>query len=93
VIHGWPTYSNVTWDQPMTDPAWFTIARHVSNLGNWNISFDSTSAGHQITLYKLAYETKMKMSDLLMAIVIGTIIHSFIVPAIYAYFILHTRGA
>ncbi|MEM2619889.1 MAG: DUF6785 family protein [Thermofilaceae archaeon] len=92
LIHGWRAWDQVTWDNPMTDSAWFTPARHIANLSNWNISFSPLSAGHQVTLYKLAYDLKMRLSDLLVAIIIGALVFSFVAMPIEAYFILHTKG-
>lgn len=92
LVHGWRAYDQVTWDNPMTDPAWFTIARHTANLHNWNVSFSPLSAGHQVTLYKLAYDLRMRLTDLLAAIIIGALVFSFVAMPIGAYFILHTKG-
>lgn len=91
-VHGWPSYAEVTWGTPNTNPAWFTVARHTANLSNWNITFSPLSSGHQVTLYKLAHDLKMRMTDLLIAIILGTLVFSFIAMPIEAYFILHTRG-
>lgn len=92
LVHGWRAYGQVTWDNPMTDPAWFTVARHIANLHNWNVSFSPLSSGHQATLYKLAYDLKMRLTDMLIAIIIGALVFSFVAMPIEAYFILHTKG-
>ncbi|MEM1908386.1 MAG: DUF6785 family protein, partial [Thermofilaceae archaeon] len=92
LVHGWPSYTEVAWDRPNTNPAWFTIARHIANLHNWNISFSPLTAGHQVTLYKLAHDLRMRMTDLLVAIVLGSVIFSFVAMPLAAYFILHTKG-
>ncbi|MEM1810870.1 MAG: DUF6785 family protein [Thermofilaceae archaeon] len=92
LVHGWPSYTDVAWDTPNTNPAWFTVARHMVNLGNWNIGFSPLSAGHHIALYKLAHDLRMRMTDLLVAIVLGSVIFSFVAMPLAAYFILHTKG-
>jgi len=91
-LRGWPAPTAVTWDTPMTDPAWFTIARNIANIGNWKISFSPLSSGHQITLYKLAYELRMRMKDFLIALVIGLIMVLFVYTPLDTYFFLHTQG-
>ncbi|MEM2410307.1 MAG: DUF6785 family protein [Thermofilaceae archaeon] len=92
LVHGWPSYTDVGWDNPNMNPAWFTVARHIANLHNWNISFSPLTAGHQVTLYKLAHDLRMRMTDLLVAIVLGSVIFSFVAMPLAAYFILHTKG-
>ncbi|MCS7104131.1 MAG: hypothetical protein NZ954_01010 [Thermofilaceae archaeon] len=92
LVHGWPDSAGVTWDNPMTNPSWFTVARHMANIHNWNISFSPLTAGHQVTLYKLAHDLKMKMTDLLIAIILGSIVFSFVAMPLEAFFILHTKG-
>ena len=88
-LYGW---QEPTWDQPMTNPAWFTVARHMSNLDNWNVSFSPMSAGHMVTLYKLAYDLKMKLKDLLIALIIGMIVLAFVFVPVDMFFIFHTKG-
>ena len=89
---GWPPPDAVTWDNPLTDPSWFTIARWFSNLGNWNISFSPLSAGHQVTLYKLAHDLRMRMRDFLIALIIGILVVVFVAMPFEAYMLLHTKG-
>jgi hypothetical protein len=91
-VRGWPSEADIGWDRPNTNPAWFTIARHTANMHNWNVSFSPLSSGHQVTLYKLAHDLKMRMTDLLVAIILGTVVFSFVAMPLEAYFILHTKG-
>ncbi|MGQ9596267.1 MAG: DUF6785 family protein [Thermoproteota archaeon] len=91
-LRGWPAPMSVGWDTPMTDPGWFTIARHISNMGHWNVSFSGLSAGNQITLYKLAYELKMRMKDFLIALIIGLIVLLFVFVPLETYFVFNTQG-
>ncbi|MEM2089354.1 MAG: DUF6785 family protein [Thermoproteota archaeon] len=92
-VRGWPAPLSVTWDTPMTDPSWFTVARHMANTGHWNVSFGPLSSGFQITLYKLAYELKMKMRDFLIALIMGVAVLLFVFVPLDTYFILNTQGA
>lgn len=89
---GWTMDVGAMWDNPMTDPSWFTVARHISNLDNWMISFSPMSSGHMVTLYKLAYDLKMKLKDLLIALIIGMVILAFVFISVNIFFIFHTKG-
>jgi len=91
-LRGWPAPTAVTWDTPMTDPAWFTIARHMANAGHWNVSFGPLSGGFQVTLYKLAYELRMRMRDFLIALIIGMVVLLFVFVPLDTYFIFNTQG-
>ena len=91
-IRGWPSELDVTWDNPNTNPAWFTIARHMTNLGNYNVSFGPMSASTMVTLYKLAHDLRMRMKDFIIGLVIGLIILAFVFVPMDTYFIFSTRG-
>jgi hypothetical protein len=91
-LRGWPAPETVTWNTPNTDPGWFTIARNIANVGHWNISFSPLASGHMVTLYKLAYDLKMRLRDLLIAIIISILILLFIFVPLVSYFMFNTRG-
>jgi len=94
-LRGWPdpvTVQNAGWDNPVTNPAWFTINRHITNMGNWNISFSPLSSGHMVTLYKLAYDLKMKLKDFLAALILGLLIFVFVFVPLDVYFLFSTKG-
>ena len=89
---GWPPPGRVTMETPMLDPAWFTIARHMSRLGVFNIAEGAISAGHQVTLYKMARDLKMSLRDFFIAMIAGLAALLLLLMPLAAYFIFHTRG-
>ncbi|MCS7105043.1 MAG: hypothetical protein NZ954_05700, partial [Thermofilaceae archaeon] len=91
-VRGWPSEAGVTWDNPNTNPAWMTINRHITNISNWNVGFSPLSSGSIIALYKLAHDVKMRMKDLLIAVILGSVIFSFVAMPLTAFFVLHTKG-
>ncbi|MEM1523185.1 MAG: DUF6785 family protein [Thermofilaceae archaeon] len=91
-VRGWPRVEAITWDSPNTNPAWFTIARHTSNFDEWVISFGSMSSGIQASLYKVAYDLKMRMRDLLVAMLIGLVAVAFALIPLQVYFVFNTKG-
>jgi len=90
VTRGWPT--EVSWGSPMTDRSWFIINMNYSAVASWNTSFSMMSGGSMVTLYKLAYDLKMKMRDFLIALIVGTLVLLFVLLPLVCYFILSTQG-
>jgi hypothetical protein len=89
---GWPPPETVTWDSPNVNPAWFTVARHITNFDQWVVSFASMSSGIQATLYKIAYDTKTRMRDLLIGMIVGLAATAFTLIPLQIYFAFHTKG-
>ena len=92
LTRGWPPPDAITWDNPNTNPAWFTIARHMTNFDEWIVSFGPMSSGIQITLYKLAYDLGMRLKDFLIALVLGLIVLAFVLIPLEVYFSFATKG-
>ncbi|MGQ9478671.1 MAG: DUF6785 family protein [Thermoproteota archaeon] len=89
-LRGWPTV--VEWSNPNMNPGWYTVLEHVHNVGNWNVSFSPLSSASMVTIYKSAYELKMRLKDLLIAMIIGIVVLLFVFVPIDVNFMFSTKG-